>query len=233
LINLSIFTLTSSNRQVLKIPFFCSISFSIPLFPLFYFFRDWGCSLILITASRSAPAISISQYQAIGHRRIGRHGRIRRRCRRRRRRRRRIGCNMIIACAAGHSPTASIHVRFLAFVSSRSERRASRARVSMPELCLSYAPRSPGRPSRVGSEVGSPTPLPTPSPAALLALTLRPLDLLSRVVLSVRPSLSDVAASPSFGVGGMRAYANVGRSSETAAQQDLMTRDRFCSFARI
>lgn len=38
---------------------------------------------------------------------------------------------------------------------------------------------------------------------------------------------ADVAASPSLGVGGMRAYVNVGRSSETAGQQDLMMRDRF------
>lgn len=70
-------------------------------------------------------------------------------------------------------------------------------------------PRSP--PHRVGSEVGSPTPLLVPSPTALLALTLGPpRSPLARSVVSagilVRPDRADVAASPSFGVGGMQAY---------------------------
>jgi len=84
----------------------------------------------------------------------------------------------------------------------------------MPELCLSYAPRCRGprsSPHRVGSEVGSPTPLLVPSPTALLALTLGlPRSPLARSVVSagilVRPDRADVAASPSFGVGGMQAY---------------------------
>jgi len=70
--------------------------------------------------------------------------------------------------------------------------------VSMPELCLSYAPRCRGPPA-APRESGqrSAHPLPSrPSPTALLALTLQPPDL-SRLVLSLRRSLSDAAASTS------------------------------------
>lgn len=118
---------------------------------------------------------------------------------------------MIIAQTRRSTPRPSLSTS-LAFISSRSERRASRC--FMPELCLSYAPRCRGprsSPHRVGSEVGSPTPLLVPSPTALLALTLGlPRSPLARSVVSagilVRPDRADVAASPSFGVGGMQAY---------------------------
>lgn len=101
----------------------------------------------------------------------------------------------------------------------------------MPELCLSYAPRSPSLPlAPRGSEVGSPTPL--PAPAALLALTLQPPDLLSRLApcLCGHPCRTRPRRRRRVSIVRRRWDASlhyVGRSSETAGQQDLMTRDRF------
>lgn len=113
---------------------------------------------------------------------------------------------MIIACARGALPgrlyTYKRRTYVLAFVSSRSERRASRARraalcraryAPMPELCLSYAPvprRVPRRPSPSGQRSAHPLPSRprrrSPSPRALLALTLRAASRSLVVLLSLR-----------------------------------------------
>jgi len=119
-----------------------------------------------------------------------------------RRRRWRIGRNMIIACARGTPQPPLSLCTFLAFVSSRSERRASRRGEHgcfMPRamcLCPSYARAMrhgaavPGRPSprRVRGRLTHSPPGPVSGRAllALLALTPGRPPISSLAVLSLR-----------------------------------------------
>lgn len=131
--------------------------------------------------------------------------------RRRRRQRRRIGCNMIIARRGTPRPPLSTYVSCLHLLAKwkAGESRLCVYARAMPKLCATV-PRSPDCPSRVGSEVGSPTPLPALSDRASSSYSPASWSPLAPCVVSttilVGRSRADVAASPSFGVGGIQAY---------------------------
>lgn len=95
--------------------------------------------------------------------------------------------------------------------------------------------------AHVGSEVGSPTPLSGPArSSSVLLLSKPPRSPLSRarrvLCVSIRhPRRTRPCRRRRVSVARRRRDASlryVGRSSETAGQQDLMTRDRFCLLAR-
>jgi len=119
--------------------------------------------------------------------------------------------NMIIARRGTPRPSLSMYVSCLHLLAKwkAGESRLCVYARAMLELCATV-PRSPGRPSRVGSEVGSPTPLPALSDRASSSYSPASWSPLAPCVVSttilVGCGHADVAASPSFGVGGMQAY---------------------------
>jgi len=144
---------------------------------------------------------------------------------------------MIIACARRGTPRGHLYLRtFLTFVSPRKVKGGRVAALCadkpMPELCLSYAPRCrcPRSPlAASGQRSAHPLPSrPRLRPSFSSSYSPDSTDLLSRVVspstILVRRGRTDIAASSSCGVGGMQVYVYVGRTYETAGQQDLTTR---------
>lgn len=161
--------------------------------------------------SGEAP-IDSDRVQALWGRRVRRRSVVRRR--------RQTGCNMIIACARRGTPRAASISMYVFLPSSPREVKGGRvagfirARYApMPELCLSYAPRCRGpRSPLAASGQRSAHPLPSqPRPLFSSSYSPESTDLLSRVVspsaILVRRGRTDVAASPSRGVGGMQVYA--------------------------